>query len=582
MNRSSDPSSKETNWMAEDLSRRRLLTGLGTGSVAGIAGCTGLLNDSENGENAGGESDDNRLRISIIQDPGSAMNPYITNNARWDWMVELVHDKLLFPMPFTGPVPGLATDVTQEDDHTWTATIREGVKWHDGEPFTPEDVAFSYQYLRDGPHSRHAHHVNQVPHVTDIAVVDDQTVEFVTEYPTPTLGAITFTDTPVLPEHIWSGVDNPNEYTEPAVGTGPYEIVEYQEGERARFEATGEWFYGNTIVDEIVVEVIPDPSVTFTQLQTGEIDSTVRPIPPETLQDFRGNDAVEVIEATQLQGVELRLNFSKLPFREHDFRRALSRAIDIDAIVDIVMLGEAISGTEGFPHPQSPWTAPDLEIPYEPDKARTILDNLGYEDHNGDGVRESPDGEPLSFELNAASNEPQYIRAGEIIADQLTDLGINITVQTTDFGTIRSFYGNLNAYDMYISSSNFHLAADPDQFLMNHRGGPNLLWNTDPTQGLLGDHDADPEDLEYPEYETLQQQYFDATTQEEMVEVYHELNRLHNRQPVAIPLWYPMNHLGYRPDAHELWAETPGQGIAHKYSFIEPEDRGDAITEAFY
>lgn len=560
------------------LSRRKLIAGLGASTAAGLAGCAGFEEDDD-GES---ETDPDRLRISIIQDPGSAMNPYITNNARWDWMVELVHDKLLFPTPFTGPEPGLATAVNREDDLTWTATIRDGVEWHDGEPFTPEDVAFSTRYYRDGPHSRNAHHVNQVPHVPDVEVVDDETVRFVTEYPTPTLADITFADLPILPKHVWEDVDDPNEYREPAVGTGPYEIVDYQEGERARFEATGDWFYGETIVNEIVVEVIPDPAVTFTQLKTGEIDSTVRPIPPETLQDLRGDDDVEVVEATQLQGVELRLNFSKLPFREHEFRRALSRAIDIDSVVDIVMLGEAISGSEGFPHPESPWTAPDQEIPHRPQWAREKLDELGYDDGDGDGARESPDGEPLSFELTAASNEPQHIRAGEIVADRLADFGFDVTVQTTDFGTIRSFYGNLDGYDMYISTSNFHLSADPDQFLMNHRGGPNLLWNVSPGQGLLGEHDADPEDLEYPEYEELQQRYFEATTLEEMREVYHEMNHLHNRQPVAIPLWYPMDHLGYRSDAHDLWAESPGLGIAHKYSFIAPEDRGEAVTEEFY
>lgn len=561
-----------------ELTRRALLAGTGTAGLTGLAGCADVFGGG------GGDTGDGNdaLRIAIITDPGSPMNPYITNNARWDWLVDLVYDKLLFPSPFAGPEPGLASDVTQEDDLTWTVSARDDVEWHDGEPFTAEDVAFSLRYYRDGPHSRNAHHANQVPSFEDVEVVDDETVRVGTSYPTPTLDEITFADMPILPEHVFGEVDDPTEYQDLAVGTGPYEIVEYQEGERLRFEATGEWFYGDTVVDAVVAEIIPDPSVTFTALKTGEIDSTVRPVPPETLSEFRSDDAVRVVEATQLQGVELRLNFSKLPFREHEFRWAVSRAIDIQQIVDVVMLGEAIPGTEGFPHPRSPWTAPDLEIPHRPEQARRRLDELGYEDTDGDGVRESPDGDPLEFELTAPSNEPQYIRAGELVADQLGDFGFDVSVVTTDPGTVRSFYGRLDAYDMYISSSNFHLSADPDQFLMNHRGGPNLLWNVSPGQGLLGDHDADPEDLAYPEFEELQQRYFEASTTEEMLEVYHEMNRLHNRQPVAIPMWYPMDHLAYRPDAHDLWAESPGYGIAHKWSFTAEADRGDAVTETFY
>jgi peptide/nickel transport system substrate-binding protein len=564
------------------LSRRQLIAGLGASGVAGLAGCSNLRGGSGDDSDGNGDGDGDALRISIITDPGSPMNPYITNNARWDWLIDLVHDKLLFPSPFAGPEPGLATDVQQVDDLTWEATIRDGVEWHDGEAFTAEDVAFSLQYYRDGPHSRNAHHANQIPSFETVEQLDEKTVSVETSYPTPTLAEITFADMPVLPEHIFADVEDPTKYQELAVGTGPYEIVEYNEGENLRFEATGEWFYGDTIVDTIVAEVVPDSSVTFTALKTGEIDSTVRPVPPETLGRFRSDDAIDVVEATQLQGVELRLNFSKLPFRNHDFRRAFSRAIDIQSIVDVVMLGEAIPGTKGFPHPRSPWTAPDLEIPYRPQAARQALDELGYEDSDGDGVRESPDGEPLEFELTAPSNEPQYIRAGELVADQLGNFGIDVTVKTTDPGTVRSFYGRLDAYEMYISSSNFHLSGDPDQFIMNHRGGPNLLWNINPSQGLLGDHDADPEDLRYPAFEELQQQYFEASTKEEMLEVYHEMNRLHNRQPVAIPLWYPLDHLAYRPDAYDKWAESPGYGIAHKWSFIETEDRGNAVTTEFY
>ena len=566
-------SDDSTEWTGYDVvSRRRLLVGLGAAGAAGIAGCAG-------GQRNGGST---ALTVGIIQDPGSAVNPYVTNNARWDWLVDLVHDKLLFPSPFAGPEPGLATGVERMDDLTWRVTVREGVEWHDGTEFTAEDVAFTLRLYRDGPHSRNAHHANQVPSFETVETVDETTVEVETTYPTPTLDEITFADMPILPEHVWADVNDPTEYSELAVGTGPYEIVEYQQGERLRFEATDEWFYGETVVDEVVAEIVPDPAVTFTQLKRGELDSTVRPIPPETLRDFRNDDSVEVVEATQLQGVELRLNFSRMPFRDHEFRRALSRAIDIQSIVDVVVLGEAIPGTEGFPHPRSPWTAPDLEIPHRPGFARDRFDELGYTDEDGDGTRESPDGEPLEFTLDVASNEPQHIRAAEIVADQLSAFGIDVAVETTDFGTIRSFYGRLDAYDMYISTSNFHLAGDPDQFLMNHRGGPNLLWNVSPGQGLLGDHDADPEDLAYPEYERLQQAYFEATTREEMLEVYHEMNRLHNRQPVAIPLWYPLDHLGFRPDGHDRWAESPGYGIAHKWSFIATEDRGGAVTREFY
>ncbi|MFC4439126.1 MULTISPECIES: ABC transporter substrate-binding protein [Natrialbaceae] len=558
-------------------SRRRVLSAFGAAGAAALAGCGAPADGGES--EADGDADS--LRISIILDPGAPLNSYIAMNARWDWLNDLVFDRLFLPSPqVDDSIPGLATEAEQVDETTWRVTLREDVEWHDGEPFTAADVEFSYRFYRDGPHSRHAHHVNQVPEIPTIEAENERTVRFETAYPAPTLRRVTFADLPIMAEHVWSGVEEPLEYQGLPVGTGPYELVEYEEGERLRFEATGDYYLGETVVDEIVVPIVPDPSVTFTALKTGELDSTVRPIPPETLQEFEEDDEIEVVEATQLQGVELRLNFSQLPFRDHEFRWALSRALDIDAIVDVVMLGEAIPGTEGFPHPRSPWTASDLEIPHRPEEARETFDELGYEEGD-DGIRESPEGEPLSFELTVASNEPQYVRAAQLIADQLEGFGLDIEVVTTDPGTVRGFFGDLDAFDMYISFTNLHLSADPDQFLMNHRGGPNLLWNVDPDQGLLGDHDVDPEDLEYPAYEELQEEYFEAETLDEQSEVLHEMQRLHNEQPVAIPLWYPLSLQAYRTDSHDAWAESPGLGINHKYSFLEPEARGDVVTETF-
>lgn len=551
-------------------------TGAAAALGLGVAGCTGGDDGSGDGDGDGDGDGGDALRISIINDPGSPLNPYITNNARWDWLIFLVFDRLLAPSPqVEEPIPSLATEVTQvSDDATvWEATVREGVEWHDGEPFTAEDVAFSIRYYQEGPHSRNAHHVTQVPQIDAVELVDDRTVRFECGYPTPTLAKVTFADMPILAEHVWKDVESPREYSETAVGTGPYELTEYTQNERLRFEATGDYFLGDTIVDEIVVPIISDPSATFTALTTGEIDSTVRPVPPETLGRFRGNEEIDVVEATQLLSVDLRLNFARQPFRQHELRWAISRAVDKDAIVNIVMLGEAISGTEGFPHPRSPWTAEDIGQPYRPDAARQKLDELGYRDRNGDGVRESPEGEDLSFTIEAPSNEPQYIRAAELIRGQLADVGFDLTVRTSDPGTIRSYYGSSD-YDMYVASTNLHLAADPDQFLMSHRGGPKLLWDI---EGSISGEDT----LEYPEYEELQQQYFAAETLETQVGVLHEMHRLHARQPVLVPLWFPASHQAYRPDAHDKWAESPGFGIHHKWSFLAEEDRGTAVTKSF-
>lgn len=543
------------------LTRRKLLGTTTALAGAGLAGCTGRDRD--------GGSDGNALRISTLEDPGSPLNQYISGmGASKDWIHELVHDRLLLPSPFVEePIPGLAVETTKVDSSTFTATIREDVQWQDGEPFTVEDVAFTYRFYRDGPSIRFAHHVSEMPKIDTIEPEDDRTVRFETAFPAPSITEITFADLPILPKHVWENVENPREYRELPVGTGPYELVEYTEGERLRFEANENYFLGEPLVDELVLTFISDPSVTFTALKTGEIDSTIRPVPPETLNTFRRNDDIEVVEATRLAMVALQLNYTRQPFTQHGFRFALSRALDIDDIVDVVMLGEATSGSEGYTHPKSPWTAPDVALPHEPEAARAKFEELDYRDRNGDGVRETPDGEDLSFSIKVPSNQPQFIRAAELVKGQLADFGFDIKVRSLDPGTIgaEGIWGSQN-FDMMLNRFNFHLTSDPDQYVLNH-GSNKLLWHTN--------------EFPYPEYESLEEDYIQAETIEEQRSTFHEMNRLYNEQPTMIPIWYPKEHQAFRPEAHDAWAEAPPFGIHHKFSFLPKDVRGSAVTESF-
>lgn len=548
---------------SEGLLRRELLRTTSVVAGAGLAGCM----KGENGGGGDGNGKGNTLRIAIPEDPGSPLNQYIG----WeDWLHELVYDRLLLPSPYVdNKLPGLAKDVTKvsDDAKTWTATIRDGVQWHDGEPFTVEDILFTFRFYRDGPTIRFAHHVSEMPRIEVIERVDETTARFICAFPVPSLEEVTFADLPILPKHIWNNVENPREYQELPVGTGPYKLVDYTQGERYRFKPNKNYFLGEPIIDEIVVPFITDPSVTFTNLKTGEIDSTTRPVPPETVKQFRQDDSLKVVEATTLSSVGFLLNYTKQPFRNHDFRFALSRALDLDAIVDIVMLGEAISGSEGYTHPKSTWTAPDISLPYKPDEARDTFAELGFRDRNGDGIRENPDGDDLSFTIMVPSNEPQFIRASEILARQLGEFGFEIKVTTADPGTIRAegIWGN-QKFDMQVDRYDFHLTSDPDQYILDH-GSNKFLWYT--------------KEFPYPEYEKLEEKYIQAETLEEQRSAFHEMNRLYNKQPTMIPLWYSLELQGFRPEAHDKWAEAPPFGIHHKFSFLPKDARGSAITKSF-
>ncbi|KZN22790.1 ABC transporter substrate-binding protein [Haladaptatus sp. R4] len=548
--------------MVQQRTSRRELLKTGAGAVtasAFLAGCSGKLDTI-----TGSDSEGDALRIGTDSDPGSPLNIYASSSSKFDWMKDLVYDRLLFPSPYVDQKePGLATETNQIDETTWTATVRSDAKWHDGEPFTADDVVFTYRYYRDGPANRYTHHVSQAPHIKTIEAVDDQTVRFEGAYPTPTLAAITFADLPIIPKHVWKDIDDPYKYGELPVGTGPYELVDYEAGERLRLRRNEDYFVGTPSVDEIVIPIVTDHSTMFTALKSGEIDTTSVAVPPSTTSQFESNEDLDVVHATSLTLVEIRINYERSPFDTHDFRHAVSRSIDKKSILDVVMLGQGIAGTKGYPHPKSPWTASDIEQPYDPDEARTTLDELGFEDSDGDGIRESSNGEKLSFTLKVPSNEPSYIRAAELVAEDLTAVGLETKAKTLDPGSIGDLFSSRD-FDMYISSITPHGVADPDQFVMSHRSG--YLWK---------------KGISYPAWDDLFEKWKATATIEARKNVLFEMQHLFNEQPTSIPLWYPEPRFAYRPKKYDAWAESPGYGIHHKWSLLPKDVRGTTVTKSF-
>lgn len=172
--------------------------------VVFLAACMGGGETSNQGtepdtEGSGGTNavETAELRIGLPKDIGP-LNIY-TSDSAFDGVTELVLDKLFGPTPYVDhQEPWLAESAEQLDPFTWRVTIKDGIQWHDGEPFTVDDVKFTYEYYRDGPQNRHSHHVSEVPKINTIEIVDAKTVEFVCDYACPSLKTVTFADLPIL------------------------------------------------------------------------------------------------------------------------------------------------------------------------------------------------------------------------------------------------------------------------------------------------------------------------------------------------------------------------------------------------
>ena len=460
-------------------------------------------------------------------------------------LVGLVHDTL-FLDPYTEePIPWLATEASPSSDaRTWTVTLRDDVTWHDGQEFTAEDVAFTYDYYREGPSNRYSHHASDVPVVDSAEALDQYTVELTCAQPCPTLALVTLADLPILPKHIWEDVEDPQTYTEPPVGTGPYRLVEYAEDQSYRFEANDDYFLGPPAVREIDMPIVPDPSSMFLALEAGQVDAVTRNVPSELEERLEGSENIELVEGNRFASIFYLFNDERPPLDQPEFRRALDMAVDRQELVDTVLLGRGRPGSPSFMHPSSAWYEPQ-EASFDPQQAEILLDELGITDSDGDGIRES-DGEPVSLSVNVPANDPQQIRTAELIVQQLEQIGIELQVQSLDPGTLSQ---RQNARDFELSSFQGvpHLLGDPTQMIESLES---LLFYSN------------------PEYEELRSEWSEATSIEQQGELLSEIQRLFADDPPAFTLYYPDTIYANNTAAYDGWIPVEGHGIHHKWSLI--------------
>lgn len=492
------------------------------------------------------------LRVAIPQEIAN-LTPYAPGVP--EPLLELVYDKLAAPSPYLGnATPWLAQSITPDGDdgRSWRIALRDGIRWHDGRAFSAEDVAFTLRYYRDGPANRWTHHVSDTPKLGEIEATGTLSLRIRCEQPCPLFDKVTAADLPILPAHIWRDVKQPHRYQGPVIGTGPYRLAGFASGRYLRLAANDDYFAGKPLVDNIIVSFVRNPATAFSGLRAGEFDLVTAAVPPELVDALRDEPDVALLHGEMpLTAVEMRLNFERAPFSDAAFRRAIALAIAPEEILRRVMLNQGQPGSLGYPHPNSPWTAPGLpQAGSDPQAATEILQKLGYIDRDNDGWRDNAKGEPLRFSLKVSSSEPLHLRAAQVVARQLKAVGIDARVEAIDAARSRALFTN-RQFDLMIAEIGAHGLADPDQLLQSHQSG--YLWRAG---------------LGFPKLDAAIADWQQATTPEGRIAAAYALQRLHSKAPTTLVLYYPQAWQAYRPRAYGGWRAEPGQGVFSKWSLL--------------
>jgi peptide/nickel transport system substrate-binding protein len=499
------------------------------------------------------------LRVAILRDEG-LLQPYsyVTGYPGWN-MLSLVYDALFVMDAQNLPKPWLATEHTVSDDGlVHTITLHSDVTWHDGEPLTSADVKFAYEYYQQNTHSRWT---SQVDTITAIETPDPTTVVIMLDTAAPAFEIQPLADVPIIPRHIWEGVTEPDTFAN-NVGSGPYTLTEYLPDQLYRFTANAEHFAGAPAVGELLMPIIKEPNTIFSALRTGEIQATTVPLSPELVQEFQSVPTLKVQSGPGYATTMLQFNTERAPWDNVEVRRAVALAIDVQKLVDTILLGYGVPGSPGWVSPASPLHNPAVTGTYDPAQAAALLDELGYLDSDNDGIREA-NGTPMQAELLVQSSVPLRIRAAEIIAADLEDLGIRLTVTAMEPDSVVAKVwpdfdvANERDYDLAMWGWSAPLQLSPTRMAD--------LVHSDPSIGstnIGGFTNADADALATQLLETT-----DATAQQELS---YQMEALIADQLPFVMLYYADGIYAYAPAAYDGWIFQTGQGIFHKLSF-QPE-----------
>jgi peptide/nickel transport system substrate-binding protein len=391
----------------------------------------------------------NTVVTAVSSDPGH-FNPGITTGYDVHVVADSIFNGLVALDEELNPIPDLATSWTVSDDSTVYTFELADARWHDGEPFTSEDVKFSFENVLFNYHSRTKAGLGAV--VAAIETPDARTVVFRMKEPYgPLLQRLDVTEAPILPKHIFESGGDPNDH--PAnlqpVGTGPFRLASYSPDDTITLERNPDYFKdGLPHLDKLIFRVIPDDTTQLLALERGELDYLNR-IPLADVERLQEKGGYTIVATATGPGggnciMTMAFNLDRPLLQRLEVRQAIAQAIDRRRIVDQVLFGwgdvaEApISSPIGWAH----WP-PALEVyAYDPAKAEAILDSAGHA-RNGDAARFSID--MVHF--------PTFNKYAEVMKQDLAKVGIDLISRPLDRAaavdaifTQRDFDTNLISY----------------------------------------------------------------------------------------------------------------------------------------
>lgn len=340
----------------------------------------------------------------------ASLDPHVDTDAGTRDVVFNLYEGLVKPTSDGGFIPAVASDyIISDDAKTYTFTLRDGITFHDGTPVTIEDVKYSIDRYAEiqGESSAFSSLVDSVEVQDDKTLVVNLKESYSEFLPMMTIA--------IIPQSNEDPAGNP-------IGTGPFKYVSYTPGQNLELKKyDGYWQEGVPSLDSVEFKFIADVDTAFVELQAGTIDilKYLTSAQAETL-----GDDYNIVQGSMNLVHAMYLNSAYEPLSKTEVRQALCYAVDRDAINNFIFGGKShIIGSHMIPA-MSKYYEPEAETvySYDPEKAKELLADAGYADG-------------FDLEITVPSSYSQHVDSAQIIADELSQVGVNVTLNQVEWST---------------------------------------------------------------------------------------------------------------------------------------------------
>ncbi len=356
-------------------------------------------------------------------------------------------------------IPSVANGGVSADGLTWKVKLRDGVTWHDGKPFTAEDVKFTLDLLNDPNFpagSRSGHEL-----VRDLSVTAPNEISWRMEKPfSPYASILAWTF--IVPKHLLAGQADPRDspFLRAPVGTGPFRWSERVPGDHVTLAANEAYFGDGPLLERVTFKYIPDLTVLYTQFRTGDIDYiSLQGISADHYGEAKALPNRNVVQIPTASIENFYFNLGLPQFKEQAVRQALYDSLDKKSIIDELYYG--------LPRPSESYLPPaswafDPGLPkqsYDPDKAKSDLDRAGWK-IGGGGIREK-DGVRLQFTNSTTSGNHLREQAQQLLQQNWQDIGVGMTIKNLPAAVMWADYWIQSHFETAIVGINFMTGPDP-------------------------------------------------------------------------------------------------------------------------